>query len=318
VADFIGQPAAAPEIESFVRRHPELHGSIELPEAGQAFEITPDLLKQTAQKFLAAVKKAGEVYRIVLGAKGAGNFIPEVSLDETDRAQTPVELLIILAAIADEGIPVETIAPKFSGRFNKGVDYLGDVEQFEREMALDVAAIAYAVEQYGLPESLKLSVHSGSDKFSIYPGIHATMKRFNVGVHLKTAGTTWLEELIGLAEAGGEGLALAKEVYAEALAHWKELCAPYAAVIDIDRSRLPSPTEVARWTSEQYASTVRHDRRNPLFNPHVRQLLHVGYKVAAKMGERYTRMLDACEESIARNVTVNLYERHIEPLFLHP
>jgi hypothetical protein len=63
---------------------------------------------------------------------------------------------------------------------------------------------------------------------------------------------------------------------------------------------------------------VRHDRRNPLFNPHVRQLLHVGYKVAAKMGERYTRMLDACEESIARNVTVNLYERHIEPLFLHP
>ena len=126
-------------------------------------------------------------------------------MDETDRAQSPVELLIILAAIADEGIPVQTIAPKFSGRFNKGVDYVGDVAQFEREMALDVAAIAYAVKQYGLPDNLKLSVHSGSDKFSIYPAIHATMKRFDAGVHLKTAGTTWLEELIGLAEAGGEG-----------------------------------------------------------------------------------------------------------------
>ena len=163
------------------------------------------------------MKKAGEVYRKVENAKGAGNFIPEVSMDETDRAQSPVELLIILAAIADEGIPVQTIAPKFSGRFNKGVDYVGDVAQFEREMALDVAAIAYAVKQYGLPENLKLSVHSGSDKFSIYPGDSRTMKRFNAGVHLKTAGTTWLEELIGLAEAGGDGLALAKEIYAEAL-----------------------------------------------------------------------------------------------------
>ena len=162
-------------------------------------------------------------------------------MDETDRAQSPVELLIILAAIADEGIPVQTIAPKFSGRFNKGVDYVGDVAQFEREFALDIAAIAYAVKQFGLPANLKLSVHSGSDKFSIYPAIHAAIKRFDAGVHLKTAGTTWLEELIGLAEAGGDGLALAKEIYAEAFAHREELCAPYATVIDIDPAKLPSP-----------------------------------------------------------------------------
>jgi hypothetical protein len=89
-------------------------------------------------------------------------------------------------------------------------------------------------------------------------------------------------------------------------------------VIDIDRKRLPRPEDVNRWTSEQYASTLRHDQQNPQFNPHVRQLLHVGYKVAAKMGERYTNMLDACEESISRNVTENLYTRHIEPLFLRP
>ena len=316
VADFIGQPAQAADIEKFVKRHPELQGSIELAGADDAFEITPAILQQTAEKFLAAVKKAGEVYRKVLSAKGAGNFICEVSMDETDRAQSPVELLIILAAIADEGIPVQTIAPKFSGRFNKGVDYVGDVALFEREMALDVAAIAYAVKQYGLPENLKLSVHSGSDKFSIYPAIHATMKRLDVGVHLKTAGTTWLEELIGLAEAGGDGLALAQEIYAEAWSHREALCAPYASVIDIDADRLPAPAEVRAWAPEQYVAALRHDRSNPAFNPDLRQLLHVGYKIAAQMGRRYLDALERYEEPISRNVTRNLWERHIAPLFL--
>ena len=315
VADFIGQSAQPADIEAFIKKHPELNGSIELPGADEAFEITPTHLKQTAEKFLTAVKKAGEVYRIVLGAKGAGKFIPEVSMDETDRAQSPVELLIILAAIADEGIPVQTIAPKFSGRFNKGVNYVGNVAQFEREMALDIAAIAYAVKQYGLPDNLKLSVHSGSDKFSIYPAIHANMKRFNVGVHLKTAGTTWLEELIGLAEAGGDGLALAKEVYVEALAHREELCAPYTAVIDIDPKKLPSAETVRGWTSEQYTSALRHIEGGPAYNASVRQLLHVGFKVAAKMGRRYLDLLEANEAVIAKNVTENLYDRHIAPVF---
>ncbi|HVN93381.1 MAG TPA: tagaturonate epimerase family protein [Terracidiphilus sp.] len=316
VADFIGQPAEPADIEGFVKQHPELEGSIELCGADEAFEITPGILRATAEKFLAAVKKAGEVYRRVLTARGAGNFISEVSMDETDRAQSPIELLIILAAIADEGIPVQTIAPKFSGRFNKGVDYVGDVAQFEREMALDMAAIAYAVKQYGLPANLKLSVHSGSDKFSIYPAIHATMKRFDAGVHLKTAGTTWLEELIGLAEAGGEGLALAKEVYAEALAHSEELCAPYSTVIDIDPKKLPSAEEVRGWSSEQYTSALRHVECSPDYNSSVRQLLHVGFKVAAKMKGRYLPLLEANEAVIAKNVTENLFARHIAPVFL--
>jgi hypothetical protein len=237
-------------------------------------------------------------------------------MDETDRAQSPVELLIILAAIADTGISVQTIAPKFSGRFNKGVDYVGDVAQFEREMVLDVAAIAYAVRQYGLPGNLKLSIHSGSDKFSIYPAIHRTMRRFDAGVHLKTAGTTWLEELIGLAEAGGDGLELAKEIYAQALDYKDELCAPYAAVIDIDPARLPAADEVRRWSSEQYTAALRHVPDNPVYNSSFRQLLHVGFKVAAKMGRRYLDLLEENEAVIARNVTDNLYRRHIAPVFL--
>jgi hypothetical protein len=281
-----------------------------------AFEITLENLKETAEKFLVAVKKAGEVYRRIANAKGEGNFIVEVSMDETDHAQSPVELLIILGTIADEGIPLQTIAPKFSGQFNKGVDYVGDIAQFERELALDVAAIAYAVRQYGLPQNLKLSVHSGSDKFSIYPSIYAIMRKFNVGVHLKTAGTTWLEELIGLAEAGGDGLMQAKEIYVEAFSHCDELCAPYANVINIDRARLPSPDEVLAWSSNDYTAALRHVRGAAAYNSNLRQLLHVAFKVAAKMGHRFTDLLDANEAVIAKNVTENLYDRHILPVFM--
>jgi len=237
-------------------------------------------------------------------------------MDETDSPQTPPELLIILAAMSDEKIPLQTIAPKFTGRFNKGVDYAGDVAQFEREFNEDLAVIAHAVLSYGLPKNLKLSVHSGSDKFSIYPAIRRAVRKFDTGLHIKTAGTNWLEELIGLAEAGGDALALAKEIYCDALEHRAELCAPYATVIDIDPKKLPAKETVAGWTSAQYAATLRHDPKGKDCNPHFRQLLHVGFKIAAKKGERYLKMLEANETIIGRNVTANLYERHLKPLVL--
>jgi hypothetical protein len=316
VADFIGKKTDQSSIDAFVQSHIELVGKIELEDIEESFEITPALLAQVADKFLSAVQHAGAVYRKIESAKGKGNFISEISMDETDLAQTPLELLIILAAIADERIPVQTIAPKFSGRFNKGVDYVGDISQFAREMEFDLAAIAYAVRQYGLPANLKLSIHSGSDKFSIYPVIYSALKKFNAGVHLKTAGTTWLEEIIGLAEARGDGLALAKEIYAEAYAHRDELCGPYATVIDIDTHKLPAPGQVRQWSSEEFTSVLRHDPNSHSYNSSFRQLLHVGFKVAAKMGRRYLDLLEANEEVIAKNVTDNLYTRHITPVFL--
>ncbi|HUB52889.1 MAG TPA: tagaturonate epimerase family protein [Terracidiphilus sp.] len=316
VADFIGQQAEQSAIDAFVANHRNLLGPIQFDGVEDSFTITDADLRETAGKFLAAVKTAGTVYRQIELAKGRGNFIAEVSMDETDRAQTPVELLIILAAVADEGIPIQTIAPKFSGRFNKGVDYVGDLEQFEREFVMDVAAIDYAVKHFGLPGNLKLSIHSGSDKFSIYPVIHSVMKRFNAGVHLKTAGTTWLEELIGLAEAGGDGLELAKEIYANAYADRDELCVPYASVIDIDPAKLPAPDAVRGWSSEEFTRALRHNPADRSYNKSVRQLLHVGFKVAAKRGSRYLALLERNEPIIARNVTDNLYKRHIVPVFL--
>jgi len=316
VADSIGKPATDHAVQSFVRQHSELSGRIRLEGVAQQFEITSEILVSTANKFLFAVNKASEVYRKIASNKGSDNFIAEISMDETDRAQTPAELLIILAAMADEKIPVQTIAPKFSGRFNKGVDYVGDVAQFEREIALDVAAIDFAVRHYGLPQNLKLSVHSGSDKFSIYPAIHSTLKRFDAGVHLKTAGTTWLEELIGLAEAGGEGLQLAKEIYVEAYAHRNELCAPYATVIDIHPDNLPAPQTVNGWGSTQFTSALRHIPGAVTYNNSFRQLLHVSFKIAAQMGTRYLDLLEAHQDVISKNVTENLFDRHIAPVFL--
>jgi hypothetical protein len=316
VADLIGKPAGSASIERFVNTHGDLIGEIKITGVEGSFQTDRRFVTRVAEKYLAAVEEAGRIYRKIEQQKGQGTFVTEVSMDETDSPQTPVELLIILAAISDEKIPIQTIAPKFTGRFNKGVDYVGDVAKFSQEFSDDVAVIAYAVQRYDLPPNLKLSVHSGSDKFSIYRPMRDAMKRFDAGVHLKTAGTNWLEELIGLAEAGGDGLKLAKEIYAEAYAHREELCAPYAAVIDIDPAKLPPPQEINKWSSDQFVSALRHDPNSPAYNSSIRQLLHVGFKVAAKLGDRYLELLRAEEPTIAKNVTANLFDRHIKPLFL--
>jgi tagaturonate epimerase len=316
VADWIGKAAGPEAVKSFVERHAELVGKISIPEIKQPFQTTRADVERIAGKYLSAVQEAGKIYRYIAQKKGEGKFITEVSMDETDSPQTPPELLVILAALAGEGIPLQTIAPKFTGRFNKGVDYVGNVGQFEEEFNNDLAVIAYAVKQYGLPDTLKLSVHSGSDKFSIYAPMRRALGRFNAGLHIKTAGTTWLEEVIGLADAGGSGLVLAKEIYAAALEHVDELCAPYATVIDIDRKKLPSTATVNGWNSAQFVSALRHDPGNKNFNPHLRQLLHVGYKIAAKLGDRYLDELKTHEATVSKNVTSNLYDRHIKPLFL--
>ena len=316
VADSIGQPAAAADVQAFVDRHPELIGAISIPKIAEPFHTTRAEIERIAEKFLLAVQDAGKIYRYISEKKGEHNIIAEVSMDETDSPQTPPELLVILAALADEKVRVQTIAPKFTGRFNKGVDYVGDLAQFEKEFHNDLAVIAHAIARYGLPANLKLSVHSGSDKFSLYPIIRRTLPKFGAGVHLKTAGTTWLEELIGLAEAGGDALVFAKEIYAGAIGHVDEFCAPYASVIDIDTAKLPTAEEVAAWTADQFTGALRHDQAHPLFNPSFRQLLHVSFKLAAKAGQRYLDLLVANEEVVAKNVTENLYARHLRPLFV--
>ncbi|MFV0442904.1 MAG: tagaturonate epimerase family protein [Planctomycetaceae bacterium] len=318
VADFIGRAASAGDVESFVDRHPELVGQYALDGIDEPVVIDADFVRRVAGKYLTATQAAGEIYRYIAQHRGTDRVIAEVSMDETDAPQTPPELLVILAALSDQQIPLQTIAPKFTGRFNKGVDYVGDLSQFRREFNDDLAVIAHAVQQYGLPPNLKLSIHSGSDKFSLYPIVRQALRRTGAGVHVKTAGTTWLEELIGLSEAGGDGLELAREIYAYALDHVDELCAPYASVIDIHRSRLPSAGEVSSWTGPELAAALRHVPAHPHFSADMRQLLHVSFKVAARAGQRYTDLLKANREIVGQQVTQNLYDRHMRPLFIDP
>jgi hypothetical protein len=316
VADFIAKPAADADVKTFAGKYARYAGALKVPGISAALDVSTSLIESIARKYLVAAQEAGRIYRHIAAAKGADNFVTEVSMDETDQPQSPVELLFILAALADQQVPLQTIAPKFTGRFNKGVDYVGDVRQFAREFSDDLAVIAFAVREFGLPDNLKLSVHSGSDKFSIYPVINEAIRTRGAGLHLKTAGTTWLEELIGLASAGGEGLAIAKDIYRDAHDRFDELCAPYASVIDIDRARLPTPQQVAAWDGRQYVAALRHDPANPEYNPSFRQLLHVGFKVAAAMGDRYTKALSQYEQAIAHNVTTNIFDRHLKPIFI--
>lgn len=315
VADFIGETPSTAELDSFVVANSRFVGRLEIPGVAGAADVTAESLAGIGRKYLVAVREAAATYRRIAGVKGAGTFVTEVSMDESSDPQTPVELFFILAALAAEGVPAQTIAPKFTGRFNKGVDYVGDVGRFEREFGDDLAVIAHAVRTFGLPPDLKLSVHSGSDKFSIYAPIRRLLKLRNAGVHVKTAGTTWLEEAAGLALAGGEALALAKEVYAEALARFDEMCKPYATVIDIRRDGLPDPAAVAGWTGAQFAAALRHDPANPSFNPNLRQLIHVGYKVAAEKGARYLAAIETHRKVVGSLVTENLFDKHIRPLF---
>lgn len=315
VAMYIGNESNAADVEEFFELCTVLGDKVEIPGINEPIVITEDLLKSVAGKYLAAVKEAGKIYRHIVARKGIGNFVTEVSMDEVETPQTPVELFFILKMIADEKIPVQTIAPKFTGRFNKGVDYVGDVAQFTKEFEQDVLVIEFAISEFGLPDDLKLSVHSGSDKFTIYPIMAEIIKKYDKGIHVKTAGTTWLEEVIGLSISGDEGLEVAKEIYTKALARKDELCAPYADVIDINDSQLPAPEEVESWTGEKFANTLRHIPGHPDYNPNFRQLIHVGYKVAAEMEDKYTGLLKKYADVVGGCVEENIYDRHLKRLF---
>jgi len=315
VASFIGKESKEEDIRAFVASCDKYIGKLSIPGIEHDFVVSVELLEKIAGKFLAATQQAANIYNFLVEKKGLGNFITEVSMDEVETPQTPIELLFILKMLASKGVPAQTIAPKFTGRFNKGVDYTGDVDQFAKEFEEDVLVIDFAVKEFGLPEELKLSIHSGSDKFSIYPVMAAVIKKYDKGLHLKTAGTTWLEEVIGLAVAGSDGLEAAKFIYVNSLNRSEELCGPYADVIDIDKTKLPTIEEVNSWSSEKYANTLRHIPGHPDYNPNFRQLIHVAYKVAYEMGDNYIKMIEKHADVVGQCVEENIYDRHLKRLF---
>ncbi|ADE53484.1 tagaturonate epimerase family protein [Coraliomargarita akajimensis] len=315
VAEELGKPPAS--VDTAVRYSEALLalGSVELEGLDGPMVFDAETVKELVATYGGAVEAAKKLFEKISASKDADSFAVEVSMDETDNPQGPKELLGILCMLSVEGVPAQTIAPKFTGRFNKGVDYVGDLAQFRVEFEADLIVLKYAVEQLGLPETLKLSVHSGSDKFSLYPIIHELVVKHAAGLHMKTAGTTWLEEVIGLAEAGGDALEFVKRLYIEALDHVDALTAPYATVLDITPSELPTAEQASEWTSEQVIGMVAHEQDHPLFNSSLRQFLHVAFKLAAKTGDEYLGLLKQHAEIVNRRVYENLHHKHIIKAF---
>ena len=316
VSAYIGKESDKEQEDAFVAGIKKHLGQLQSTGFNTFIQASEKEAREFAQKYLHAAYMASETYKKIENKKGAGNFVTEVSMDEVAEPQTPVELFFILAMLAYYNVPAQTIAPKFTGRFNKGVDYVGDIEAFRKEYEANLMAIDLAVDKFGLPKELKPSIHSGSDKFSIYPVIRELSKKHNKGFHLKTAGTTWLEEVIGLALAGGEALAFVKDLYSRAITDVEKLCVPYADVIDIDERQLPSAMEVTGWTGEEFANALRHIPGNPAYNPNLRQLFHVGYKLAADNINQFNALVEKHSDIVGQCVFENLYERHVKRLVI--
>jgi hypothetical protein len=165
--------------------------------AGVTFELEGNRLAFSEEEWLRAVVKYGraivhavKMYRHLVDELGAGNFDLEISVDETETPTSTLEHYLIASELKRLGVEWVALAPRYVGRFEKGVDYIGDLEVFEKSLA-DHAAIA---RQFG---PYKLSIHSGSDKFSVYPIISRLTDNL---VHLKTAGTSYLEAVRAIAE----------------------------------------------------------------------------------------------------------------------
>ena len=279
-------------------------------------EITTYELTAMAQKFCRAALAVKQVYDRILAERKVKDFAIEVSMDEAQVNQTPFEIYYMLLFLSKYQVPVDVIGPKFKGAFKKGVDYEDDVEAFANEFEHFILVIKHLIKNTNLPEQLKLVVHSGSDKFSIYPVMHELMIKHQVGIHLKTSGTTWLEELIGLAEAGGSYLEIAKSIYCVALNRYDITIQKYGNMLKIDLLKLPSAQDVMSWTSEQYCRALTHNQNDEAYNPHMRQLLHTAYKIAHEKGDAYLQAIAENKQLVGTKVKENLLNRHIKPLFL--
>lgn len=150
-----------------------------IPVEDTSITFTPETLAQAQAVFSEAITFATEIYHSYLAGKPVDL---EISMDETDRSTTPEQHYFVANELRLAGVPFRSLAPRFYGEFQKGVDYIGDPERFDKEIRMH-AAIARHL-------NYKLSIHSGSDKFTVFPSIgNATGERF----HTKTSGTSWLE-----------------------------------------------------------------------------------------------------------------------------
>ncbi|MBP5177002.1 MAG: tagaturonate epimerase family protein [Clostridia bacterium] len=181
--------------------------------------FTENSLKRAVLIYADAIKFASHIYDKYL-ASGKYDCDFEISIDETATPTEPAQHYFVANELIARGVSVQTVAPRFCGEFQKGIDYIGDIAQFEKELKIH-AAIA---RHFGY----KLSIHSGSDKFATF----ALIGKYTQGnFHVKTAGTNWLEAMRAVAKADP---ALYREIHKYALTMFDEACKYYHVTTDLN------------------------------------------------------------------------------------
>jgi hypothetical protein len=250
-----------------------------------ALTFDREALWRAAAKYGRAIAHTVHMYRHLVSRTGDEAFELEVSVDETETPTSPAEHFFIASELRRLGVSWVSLAPRFVGRFEKGVDYIGDLEIFSTEFAQHVA-VARAVGPY------KLSLHSGSDKFSIYP----VVARLTEGlVHLKTAGTSYLEALRAVAR-------VAPALFREMLTFARER-------YDTDRATYHVSAQLANVPLQQALSDA--DLPGLLGQFDARQVLHVTFgSVLDRFGERLLATLREHEEVYYDMLDVH-FRRHL-------
>jgi hypothetical protein len=252
-------------------------------------DVSESEAKRCALMYWQALDFAGEVDRHLRAERG-DRYDLEISIDETSSPTLPSHHLFIIKELLERNVTVNSLAPRFIGDFQKAVDYIGEVDEFERQFAVH-CAIAAAHGGY------KISIHSGSDKFSVYPAIGA---HTGGRLHLKTAGTSWLEAVHTVARAEPE---LYRSLHEKAAAYFPEALKSYHITADI--SRLPEPDSLSDGELERYFSIDE-----------ARQMLHITYGgllQEEELREPFFRALHEHEE-LHYELLEQHFEKHLETL----
>ena len=261
---------------------------------GRPFEVEALVLRfddaslgRAAAKYGRAIAHTAKMYRHLATVMGSRTFELEVSVDETETPTSPLEHFFVASELKRLGVQWVSLAPRYIGRFEKGVDYIGDLAAFDLEMAKH-AAIARVMGPY------KLSIHSGSDKFSVYPIFYQHAGEL---VHLKTAGTSYLEALRAVA---GVDPALFRQILAFARDRYEEDRATYHVSAELAKVPVPQSLE-----DEELSGVL------DLFDG--REVLHVTFgSVLDRYGDRLLETLAEHEEAHYEALETH-FDRHFEP-----
>jgi hypothetical protein len=261
---------------------------------GSAVSFEEESLLRAAVKYGRALAHTAAMYRHLAATTGGGSFELEMSVDETATPTSVAEHIFVGAELRRLGVEWVSLAPRFVGEFEKGVDYIGDLGEFERSFAQHVA-----VAQHFGP--YKISIHSGSDKFSIYP---IAARLAGDLVHLKTAGTSYLEALRAVAKAEPE---LFREIALFAVERYPEDRASYH--VSADPARIPNLSRMA--APDLPALLEQFDAREAL---HVTfgSVLTAEATTGFRFRDRVMRALAEHEDVHYSTVCAHI-ERHVEP-----